>query len=108
MGSLPPWMSDKAAKKKQNKRSRTQERKRADEVGGRPTAGSGSSWRSAGDVSTDDVLEEVKFTDKASYSLKVADLQAIRRKALNTGKEPSFLVEFSEHNMRVIIQIEDL
>lgn len=103
---LPPWFSDKGDRQRQNKRSKKQEKDRAAEIGGRPTAGSGSSWRSPGDVSTADVLEELKYTDAASFSLKVADIRAIERKATLQGKEPHLLVEFMQHGLRVKITIE--
>ena len=89
-----------------NSRSKKQELKRAAQIGGRRTAGSGSSYRSPGDVRGDDVLEELKFTDKKAFSLKVSDLLGILVKALNTGREPRMVVDFSEHNIRVVMTIE--
>lgn len=103
---MPKWMTPKADKKRQNRRSAAQERNRAAEIGGRPTAGSGSSWRSPGDVSTPDVLEELKYTDAASFSLKAKDLKAIQRKAVLQGKEPRMVIDFENHHLRVIVTIE--
>ena len=107
MAELPSWWSQKAGKRSQNARSRAQERRRAAETGGRVQAGSGSSWRAAGDVVRDEELEEVKYTDKAQYPLTVKELRLIRKKALRLGREPAYLVEFSEHGIRARIVIED-
>lgn len=90
-----------------NDRSERQERQRASEVGGRRSAGSGSSYRSPGDVRTDDVLEELKFTDKKSFSLKLAQWEDIKAKALKLGREPRMVIEFhrdGERAVRLIIE----
>ena len=98
----------KADKKKQNRRSQRQERKVAQDVGGRVQAGSGSSWRARGDVRTPDELLEVKYTDKASRSLKVSELKQIKHDALMAGKTPGMIVDFEQHGIRAIIYIEEL
>lgn len=108
MSELPGWLSSKAKGRTQNSRSKAQEKKRAEETGGRLSAGSGSSYRSPGDVKSEDYLEEVKYTDKASYSLTVKVLNDIRRKARLTGREPRMVVDYEQHGIRAIIRIEEL
>lgn len=105
--SLPKWWQSGQDRPKQNKRSREQERKRAKETGGKVQKGSGSSWRARGDVRTDDDLEQLKYTDKASYSLKVAEWRQIAMDAASQGREPSLIIEFSEFNLRLKIVAED-
>lgn len=103
MADLPAWWGDKPAKVRQNRRSGAAERRVAREVGGRTMPGSGSSWRAAGDVSSESHLLEHKFTDKRSFSLKVADWAAIRRKAERAGKDPGMIIEFPEQGIRLLI-----
>ena len=93
--SLPAWWSDKAARRKINARSRAQERIHAKAADGRPQAGSGSSWRAPGDVISEEYLDEVKFTDKSSFSLQLLEWVAIRAKALRLGREPRMVIEFT-------------
>lgn len=97
MGELPPWFSSKEKLRKQNRRSARQERGIARERGGRTTAGSGSSWRSRGDVKTDDETIQVKYTDKASFSIKVPEWLSICNDAHRDGNAAALIVEFSNY-----------
>lgn len=87
------------------KRSRQQEQRGAQRLGGRVTSGSGNGWVTKNDVKTDDLSVEFKYTDKKSYSLKHADLQKAERNALmDSGREFAFIVGFGEvhgSNMRI-------
>lgn len=104
MSEVPAWWGNE--RQKRNDRSGKQERDRAKEVGGRASAGSGSSWRSPGDVRAEEYLEELKFTDKKSYSLRVADWEDIKAKALVLGREPKMVIEFPEAGLRLIVTEE--
>lgn len=66
-----------------NARSRASESKAAAQEGGRrvPLSGAG---RQKGDVKLNKFRVEDKFTDAASYSLKLADLLKIERHAIRT------------------------
>lgn len=108
MSELPGWMTSKAKGRQQNARSRQQESRRAEEVGGRTSAGSGSSYRSPGDVKSDSHLEELKYTDKKSFSMTVDVLKDIQRKARLTGREPRLVVDFEQHGIRAIVEIVNL
>lgn len=103
MGELPAWWSDRGQKQRQNRRSRDKERKVAKEVGGRTVVGSGSSWRAPGDVKSDTHLLEHKYTDKSSFSLKLADLEQARSDAIKAGKEPAMIIEFASAGRRYLI-----
>lgn len=77
------------------KRSRQQESRGAQRLGGRVTSGSGNGWVTKNDVKTDDLSVEFKYTDKKSYSLKHSDLQKAERNALmDSGREFAFVVGF--------------
>jgi hypothetical protein len=74
--------------------ARRQETARAKAVGGRRQPGSGNRPGFRGDVRTENAVEELKFTTKQSYSLKLEDLQKIEEYALSVGSFPLFTVEF--------------
>lgn len=84
------------AKSRTQKRSKRQEEKIAEDLGGRRQAGSGSSWRAKGDVRAMGKLRvEAKFTQKPSYLLKLDDWKKIREEAIKGGLEtPVMQVEF--------------
>jgi hypothetical protein len=76
------------AKSWNQKRSKLQERRISEDVGGRVQAGSGSSWRAKSDVRDIGKLRiEAKFTSKDTYALKLKDLLKIREEALIGGLE---------------------
>lgn len=108
MGDLPAWMSDADDKRRQNKRSGAQERARAKQVGGRVQAGSGSSWRAPQDVISADYVEQIKYTDAASFILKIAELQGLLSDGYRAGKSPRMVVDFSAYGIRAIIDLERL
>jgi hypothetical protein len=85
------------AKSRIQKMSARQERKIAEDVGGRRQAGSGSSWRAKSDVRTMGKLRvEAKFTQKPTYTLKLDDWKKIREEAIKGGLEtPVMQVEFT-------------
>lgn len=77
------------------RRSRKQEAKIAERLGGRTTPRSGAGWAVKNDVKTNDLSVEIKYTDKKSYSLKHDDLKKAERHALNdSGREFAFVVGF--------------
>lgn len=103
MSEYPAWWGGKPARKRQNARSRAQERRVAKDTGGRRQPGSGSSRRAPGDVKSDDELIEVKFTDKPSYRLVEEVWQKVKRDALTHGREPAMIVEFTQTGTRLKI-----
>lgn len=99
---LPNWF-DKD-RERVNRNVRKQERERAREIGGRPQAGSGCSWRAPGDVKSSEVLEELKLTGKASYRFTLEEWHDIRRKALSQGRDPRFLIEFPDGTRLIVTE----
>lgn len=57
---------------------------------GRRTSASGSGTKDKADVITDTELFEVKYTERASYSLKLADLLTLQSYADIKSREPVF------------------
>lgn len=104
MPPLPPWTSDKARRKRQNRDSGRQERDRAKEVGGRAQPGSGSSWRAPEDVVNGDFLEQLRYTDADSFNIKVKHLKSLKANSLRMGLQGRTVVEFRKHNIRIIIE----
>lgn len=102
-GALPSWWGDRADKKRQNDRSRAQERRVAREVGGRTVAGSGSSWRAPGDIKAEDYLVEHKGTNKASFRLTLEDWEQAASDALRSGREPAMIIEFASTGRRLLV-----
>lgn len=105
MTPLPPWFSKN--REKINRRSRSQERRYAEENRGRVQAGSGSSWRAPQDVKEDDYLTQLKFTDKQSFSIKVAEWKKIRKDAREAGRDPKLVIDFEKEGIRLIVTEED-
>jgi hypothetical protein len=99
---VPSWF-DKD-RERVNRNVRKQERERAREIGGRPQAGSGCSWRAPGDVKEAEYLEELKLTSKESYRLTLAEWKDIRNKASTQGREPRYLIEFADGTRLIVTE----
>lgn len=84
------------------RKSQTQEKKAASRYGGHVNPGSGNQWYHKGDVRTPDLLIEAKYTDAASYSLKVADLHKVEKQAYAIDKDWAFLISFGGEEFVVI------
>lgn len=70
------------------RQSQRHERRLEQVLGGRRTAASGAFWSRKGDVRTDDLLVEHKYTSKKSLSITSAVLNKIRTEALMDGRMP--------------------
>lgn len=83
-------------KTKIQKRSMLQERRIAEDVGGREQPGSGSSWSAKGDVrKMGELRVEAKTTSAKTFILKLRDILKIRDEALSGGMEDwAMQVEF--------------
>lgn len=99
MTDLPNWFGN--TRKRQNQRSKKQERNRAKETGGRVQAGSGSSWRAPQDNRTPERLEQIKFTDKSSFTINVKEWLALEADALRDGRDPVFVIDFDKYGVRL-------
>lgn len=90
------------AKTPQQRRSKLQEQRIAEEIGGREQPASGSSWSAKGDArKTGELRVEAKFTEKDYYTLKLDDLLKIRDEALKGGAEGwAMQIEFTTYRQR--------
>jgi hypothetical protein len=70
------------------KQSLKHEKRLAKDLGGQRSAGSGSFWSRKGDVRTDDLLIEHKWTGKKSFSIKSDVLEKITTEAILDGRTP--------------------
>ena len=86
--------------------SQKQERSLAKSLGGRTVPASGAFWSRKGDVRTNDLLVEAKTTQAASYSLKKAIWDKIRREALLDGRIPVLAIQIQGRNL-VVLDEED-
>lgn len=83
----------KRGKTDSQKRSKRQEKRAAQRVGGYTTAGSGSG-NEKGDVrAAGDTRIECKLTRRASFTLKLADLEKLEQEAA-ADEDPVFEIEF--------------
>lgn len=87
-------------------RSQKQERSLAANLGGRTVPASGAFWSRKGDVRTDDLLVEAKTTEAASFSIKRATWEKIRKEALLDGRIPVLAIQIQGRNL-VVLDEED-
>lgn len=70
------------------------EKRFAQNVGGKRIAGSGSSKEKKGDVKVRDFLVQNKSSVNKSIAVKRHDLENIQDQALNTGRYPAYVMSF--------------
>lgn len=70
------------------KQSRKHENRIAKRVGGKRTAASGAYWSRKGDVRSEDLLIEHKYTGKKQTTIKSDVLKKIMREAILDGRIP--------------------
>lgn len=107
MADRPPWLSDAERKRRQNRQSAAQEARRATETGGRRQPGSGSSYRAPQDVKHEHYLEQTKYTDADSFSIKVDEWEQIKADAARSGREPLLFIEFRKRMLKLVITEEE-
>lgn len=88
------------------KNSRKHEKRLEKKFGGQRTAASGAFWSRKGDVRTDDLLIEHKWTGKKSFSLKAETLEKIFTEAILDGRIPVLGVHLNGQDY-VILGEED-
>jgi hypothetical protein len=92
-------------KTKGQKESQKHEKRLANKVGGSRNAASGALWSRKGDVRSDDLLIEHKWTGKKSFSLKADVLEKIVREAILESRMP--VLGVSLNNKNYVLLIED-
>ncbi len=87
------------------KQSQSHEKRLEGALGGKRTAASGAFWSRKGDVRTDDLLVEHKWTGKKSFTLKAEVLEKIVTEAILDGRMP--VLGFSLNNRNYVILDEN-
>lgn len=106
MARLPFTFGQDSTAKNRRKRSKKQEKRWAEKVGGKVQPASGATPFAKGDVRAgskeflESFLWELKYTDKGSYRISLKGWDKIRREAYLSegGQLPGFKVEFSKHD----------
>lgn len=70
------------------KQSQKHEKRLAKRIGGKRTAASGAYWSRKGDVRSEDLLIEHKYTGKKQTTIKSEVLKKIMREAILDGRTP--------------------
>lgn len=89
------YMANKESSKKQEKRI-------ADDLGGRVQPASGSRWGYKRDVRTPEFLVEAKISDSKSVSVVARDLRFLKQQAYQMGKNPAYVVEVRGSSVAIL------
>jgi hypothetical protein len=87
------------------KQSKKHEDRLAKVIGGSRNAASGAFWSRKGDVRSQDLLIEHKWTGKTQYTIKAQELEKIVKEAILDGRMPVFGIHLNGENY--IMQVED-
>jgi len=85
-------------KSKGQKESQKHEARLAKKFDGQRTAASGAFWSRKGDVRSQDLLIEHKWTGKASFTVKAAVLEKIVKEAILESSMPVLVVSLNSNN----------
>jgi hypothetical protein len=96
-GKLPPWWAGKPQRKVSDK----QEKSLSKRLGFRQHSNSGAG-KEKHDMSNDELLVEVKRTDRKSYALNASYWQALQKVALSQNKEPIMILDIQGNELVVM------
>lgn len=82
--------------------SQKQERRIADKYQGQVSSASGSKWHRKGDVRSEDLLVEAKWTENKSYSLTKATLDTIEHEAIMESREWALYLTMQKRDYVVV------
>lgn len=88
------------------KKSRAQEERLADRYGGTRNAGSGNQWRRKHDVRTPGYLWECKRTDGKQITLKLEDLDSVRKEAWSEDRTPIMHIEIGDRRYIMLEEVD--
>lgn len=86
------------------KQSRKHENRLAKAVGGQRVAASGAFWSRKGDVRSQELLVEHKWTGKSQFTVKSAHLEKIVKEAILDGRTPVFGFHLNGENYVVMTE----
>ena len=86
------------------KQSLKHEKRIAKKIGGKTTAASGAFWSRKGDVRSDDLLIEHKYTGKKQTTIKSDVLKKIMREAILDGRMPVLGIHLDGEDYVVLLE----
>ena len=86
------------------KQSLKHEKRIAKKVGGQTTAASGAFWSRKGDVRSEDLLIEHKYTGKKQTTIKSDVLKKIMREAILDGRMPVLGIHLDGENYVILLE----
>lgn len=90
------------------KQSQKHEKRIAKAIGGSTTAASGAFWSRKGDVRSQDLLIEHKWTGKKSKTIQAAELQKITTEAIMDGRTPVFGIHLDGEDYVILLETDFL
>ncbi len=88
------------------KQSRKHEDRLAKAIGGSRTAASGAFWSRKGDVRSEELLIEHKWTGKKSKTIQSAELKKITNEAIMDGRMPVFGMHLDGEDYVVMLETD--
>ena len=90
------------------KQSQKHEKRLAKAVGGQPTAASGAFWSRKGDVRSDKMLIEHKWTGKLTKTISSKELKKITIEAVMDGRFPVFGIHLDGEDYVILLETDFL
>lgn len=88
------------------KQSRKHEDRLAKAIGGSRTAASGAFWSRKGDVRSEELLIEHKWTGKKSKTIQSAELKKITTEAIMDGRIPVFGMHLDGEDYVIMLETD--
>jgi hypothetical protein len=88
------------------KQSQAHEKRIAKVIGGSTTAASGAFWSRKGDVRSDDLLIEHKWTGKKTKTISSAELKKITLEAIMDGRTPVFGIHLDGEDYVILLETD--
>ena len=96
------------AKSEGQKQSQKHEKRIAKAIGGQVNAASGAFWSRKGDVRSQDLLVEHKWTGKKSKTITAAELEKITNEAIMDGRTPVFGIHLNGEDYVILLETDFL
>jgi hypothetical protein len=90
------------------KESQKHEKRIAKAIGGQTTAASGAFWSRKGDVRSEGLLVEHKWTGKKSKTIQSTELKKITTEALMDGRTPVFGLHLDGEDYVILLETDFL
>jgi len=90
------------------KQSQKHEKRLAKVVGGQTTAASGAFWSRKGDVRSDTMLIEHKWTGKLTKTISSKELKKITNEAIMDGRFPVFGIHLDGEDYVIVLETDFL